>query len=101
MLAPSLDVDSPARLQPPLETDDVSPGLQAKSQQWIPKSPGNDEEEEWAANPWQAQVDAHIMQLRQAGAVFPQVNASGLSGPGIAFGVPPAMCGLPLQAATP
>lgn len=53
-----------------------------------------DDEEEWAANPWQAQVDAHIMQLQQAaGNRYGQV----LGGSGsVAFGVPAMICGVPL-----
>jgi len=34
-------------------------------------------EEQWPANPWQAQADAHIMQLRQSGAVFHHIQQEG------------------------
>merc|ERR1712070_162082 len=54
-------------------------------------------EDEWAANPWQAQVDAHIMQLRQAGAVWPQVPGNNPAGPRVAFGMPMATCGVSLE----
>lgn len=48
-----------------------------------------DEEEEWPANPWQAQADAHMLQLRQA---TTQADAGGL-----AFGIPAALCSVALQ----
>merc|ERR1719316_1196628 len=118
MLATSFDVDCPARPQALQEEEEEEPSPTRTNSAWSSpvrvssplaeaKRAGNDEEEEWAANPWQAQVDAHIMQLRQAGAVFPQVPAAsstgnnGFHGSGVAFGVPSAVCGVPLQASPP
>lgn len=47
------------------------------------------EDEDWPANPWQAQADAHVMQLRQADAG------------GIAFGIPLVLCSAGLQCQGP
>jgi len=41
------------------------------------------DDEDWAANPWQAEADAHIMQLQQAGStgsIFPHMQGSRIGG---------------------
>jgi len=47
---------------------------------------GDDAEEEWPANPWQAQADAHVMALRQ-------VESPSAS----AFGIPSVLCNVALH----
>mmetsp|Transcript_13407 Transcript_13407/g.37063 ORF Transcript_13407/g.37063 Transcript_13407/m.37063 type:complete len:527 (-) Transcript_13407:99-1679(-) len=61
------------------------------------------EEEEWAANPWQAQADAHMIHLQQAGAFAPRVPGEGTGGflgvgSGMAFGAPAFLCSLAVPA---